>query len=341
MEIRRVTVIVLDGVSAGEAPDAAEYGDVGSNSLGNTARVLGGIGLPHMGELGLGHITEIEGVPPHPDPKGGYGRMRPMSVGKDTISGHWELMGIYLPDSFPLYPEGFPPEVIDEFLGLTGGEGVLGNVPASGTVIIQELGEEHMRTGKPIVYTSADSVFQIAAHEGVIPIEELYRICEAARGMLKGKHAVGRVIARPFIGERAGEFTRAKRRKDYARLPDTRTMMDKLVEAGKEVCSVGKIDDIFGNRGITRRNHTTSNSDGIAATLEILEEEFEGLVFTNLIEFDMIYGHRNNPQFQKHRFQGMSCEELQARAERLSDTLGRFQGVKVRKVTEHIFLVEG
>jgi phosphopentomutase len=291
--IRRMIVIVLDGVGAGEAPDAADYGDVGSNSLGNTARVLGGIDLPHMGALGLGYITPILGVPPAEHPQGAFGRLTPRSPGKDTISGHWELMGIRLDTPFPTYPDGFPPEVIDEFRRRVGRD-ILGNKPASGTEILKELGVEHMRTGKPIVYTSADSVFQIAAHEEIIPIEQQYWMCLQAREMLQGKHAVGRVIARPFLGSEPDNFTRTTRRRDYPLLPATQTMLQKVVAAGLDVCSVGKIDDIMAHQGITRSNHTTNNASSLAATLEFLETDFKGILFTNLIEFDMIYGHRND-----------------------------------------------
>jgi phosphopentomutase len=286
-------VIVLDGVGAGEAPDAADYGDVGSNSLGNTARVLGGIDLPHMGALGLGYITPVMGVPPAPNPQGAFGRLTPRSAGKDTISGHWELMGIRLATPFPTYPDGFPPEVIDEFCRRVGRD-ILGNKPASGTEILKELGVEHMRTGKPIVYTSADSVFQIAAHEEIIPIEQQYWMCLQAREMLQGQHAVGRVIARPFLGSTPENFTRTSRRRDYPLLPPTPTMLQVAVAAGLDVCSVGKIDDIMAHQGITRSNHTTSNATSLAATLELLEADFKGILFVNLIEFDMIYGHRND-----------------------------------------------
>ncbi|MBN1146841.1 MAG: phosphopentomutase [Anaerolineales bacterium] len=295
MHLNRVIVIVLDGVGAGEAPDAAKYGDVGSNSLSNTAKAAGGLSMPHMAQLGFGYITPMQGVPLVPNPSGAYGKMQPQSAGKDTISGHWEMMGICLAEPLPTYPNGFPPEVIEAFKRKSG-RGVLGNKPASGTVIIQELGAEHMRTGKLIVYTSADSVFQIAAHEQVVPIEELYHICEIARQMLQGPHAVGRVIARPFLGDKPGEFQRTERRRDYPLLPPGDTILDKLVKANKEVCSVGKIDDIFGHRGITRSKHTPNNHDSILALIDFLKDDFEGLLFANLIEFDMIYGHRNDPQ---------------------------------------------
>jgi phosphopentomutase len=291
--IQRIIVIVLDGVGAGEAPDAADYGDVGSNSLGNTARVLGGLDLPHMRDLGLGYITPMMGVPPVPNPRGAFGRLTPRSAGKDTISGHWELMGIPLEKPFPTYPNGFPPGVIDEFRRRVGRD-ILGNKPASGTEIIKELGVEHMNSGKPIVYTSADSVFQIAAHEEIIPIEQQYWMCLQAREMLQGEHGVGRVIARPFIGSAPENFTRTTRRRDYPLLPPTQTMLQKVVAAGLDVCSVGKIDDIMAHQGITRSNHTTNNTSSLAATLEFLEADFKGVLFVNLIEFDMLYGHRND-----------------------------------------------
>ena len=295
MEIQRIIVIVLDGVGAGEAPDAAQYGDVGSNSLSNTARVVGGLHMPNMAQIGFGYITPMQGVPRVTHPTGAYGKMTPRSAGKDTISGHWEMMGICLSQPLPTYPHGFPPEVSQEFERCIG-RGTLGNFPASGTEIIKQLGMEHIQTGKPIVYTSADSVFQIAAHEQVIPIEQLYWMCEQARQMLTGDHAVGRVIARPFIGHDPADFTRTERRRDYPLLPATQTMLQKVVAAGLEVCSVGKIDDIFAHTGITRSNHNENNADSLAGTLAFLEEDFKGLIFVNLIEFDMIYGHRNNPK---------------------------------------------
>ena len=294
-KINRVIVIVLDGVGAGEAPDAAAYGDVGSNSLGNVARVIGGLNTPNMCQLGLGNITLILGVPENPQARGAFGRLQPKSAGKDTVIGHWEMMGIYLPVAFPTYPNGFPPAVLDPFRRATGRD-VIGNKPASGTEILVELGLEHMQTGKPIVYTSADSVFQIAAHEELIPLQELYDMCQTARDILQGEHGVGRVIARPFLGDAPDNFKRTHHRKDYPRLPEYPTMMQKLVNAGKQVYSVGKIDDIFAHQGITKSNHVTSNIDSIKAMLEFLKEDFEGFMFVNLIEFDMIYGHRNDPR---------------------------------------------
>ncbi len=290
----RVVVIVLDGVGAGEAPDAADYGDVGANSLANTARAVGGLNLPHLGALGLGRITDIQGVSPALHRRGGWGRCIPRSAGKDTVSGHWELMGVRLERPFPTYPHGFPPDIISEFERRVGRR-TLGNKAASGTEIIQELGEAQRRPGDLIVYTSADSVFQIAAHEESVPIDELYRACEIARELLAGEHAVGRVIARPFLGDDASAFVRTERRKDYALAPPQSTMLDRLTDAGKSVCAVGKIDDIFGHRGITRTNHTPDNASSCAAAIEFLKEDFQGLLFVNLIEFDSVFGHRNDP----------------------------------------------
>jgi phosphopentomutase len=293
MEIKRITVIVLDGVGAGELPDAKQYGDIGSNSLSNTAQELGGLNLPNMGEIGLGNITPMKGVPPREITKGAYGKCLEISKGKDSVTGHWELMGVEVKKPFPTYPIGFPPELLDEFTKLTGYD-VLGNKPASGTEIIQELGEEHMRTGKLIVYTSADSVFQIAANEAVIPIEELYRVCDISRKMLTGEHAVGRVIARPFIGEDSESFTRTKRRHDYPILAPKDTMLDTLIKEGYSVFATGKIDDLFGNRGITKTHHSVFNMESIQALVDFMDEDFTGLLFTNLVEFDMTYGHRND-----------------------------------------------
>jgi len=294
-KINRMIVIVLDGVGAGEAPDAAAYGDVGSNSLGNVARAIGGLNTPNMYELGLGNITDIEGVAKNPNAEGAFGRFQPQSAGKDTVIGHWEMMGVHLDVAFPTYPNGFPPAVLDPFTKAIGRD-VLGNKPSSGTEILVELGMEHMRTGKPIVYTSADSVFQIAAHEEVIPLDELYKMCEIARNILQGEHGAGRVIARPFVGDSPENFKRTHHRKDYPRNPAYPTMMQKLVDAGKDVYSVGKIDDIFNHQGITKKNHVLTNVESLNVTLNLLEEEFEGLMFVNLIEFDMIYGHRNDPR---------------------------------------------
>jgi phosphopentomutase len=292
--VERVIIIVLDSMGVGELPDAAEYGDEGSNTLVNTAKAVGGLSLPHMQQLGLGNITAIEGVPPCDEPLGAYGRMAEASAGKDTTTGHWEMAGIYSPRPLPTYPNGFPKELIEEYERRIGRK-TLGNYPRSGTVIIQELGEEHMRTGYPIVYTSADSVFQVAAHEEVIPIEELYRICQIAREMLVGEHAVGRVIARPFVGE-PGNFTRTERRKDFSLLPPEITLLDRLVAAGRPVMGVGKIEDIFAHRGLSQSVHSPNNMACVDQTLAYMKESQRGLIFTNLVDFDMLWGHRNNPQ---------------------------------------------
>jgi phosphopentomutase len=293
-EIDRVTVIVLDGVGAGELPDAANYGDVGSNSLGNTARALGGLALPNMGQLGLGNVTDIEGVPPRANTSGAYGRLAEASAGKDTTVGHWELMGVVSPRPLPTYPHGFPPELIQEYERRIGRR-TLGNMAISGTVVIDQLGAEHMRTGYPIVYTSADSVFQVAAHEEIIPLDELYRICRIARELMTGEHGVGRIIARPFIGQ-PGSFTRTGNRRDFSLPPPEPTLLDRLVAAGWEVTAVGKVDDIFAARGLTACHHTVENVASVDQVVELLRGDTQGLILANLIEFDMLYGHRNNPE---------------------------------------------
>ncbi|MFN2135079.1 MAG: phosphopentomutase [Candidatus Promineifilaceae bacterium] len=295
MQIKRAIVIVLDSVGIGETPDAVQYGDVGSHTLGNTAVAVGGLQMPHMTGLGLGNIVLVPGVPPVTGPTAIYGKMGEVSAGKDTTTGHWELMGLYLPQPFPLYPHGFPPEVMEAFEAQIG-RGTLGNYPASGTVIIDELGEEHMHTGKPIVYTSGDSVFQIAAHEAIIPIEQLYEMCETARAILRGPHEVSRVIARPFVGE-PGNFTRTANRHDYSVRPPEATLLDKIKDAGLMVHAVGKINDIFVGQGITSYVYTADNMDGVDKTIAAMRERQErGLIFTNLVDFDAKYGHRNNPQ---------------------------------------------
>jgi phosphopentomutase len=293
MTIKRVVVIILDGVGIGAAPDAADYGDVGTNSIANTARVVGGLHLPNLEKIGLGHITPIQGLQPVTPTSGAYGKLTPVSAGKDSITGHWELMGVFLDSPLPTYPNGFPPEVLDEFKRRTGLD-VLGNIPASGTEIIKLLGEEHMRTGKPIVYTSADSVFQIAAHEEIIPLDKLYALCRTSREMLTGKHAVGRVIARPFIGQDAASFKRTTNRRDFPLDPVGETILDKLKAKGLQVYATGKIDDLFASRGITYTRHSEDNPTSTKDMLELLNEDFSGMLFVNLVEFDMIYGHRND-----------------------------------------------
>jgi len=286
-------VIVLDAVGAGELPDAAEYGDEGSNTLGNVAKAVGGLDLPNLEHLGFGNIEDLEGCPPMEGAPAVAGRLFERSKGKDTTTGHWELMGIVTPVAMPTYPHGFPFEVIEEFAHRTG-RGVLGNKPASGTEIIEELGEEHQRTGKWIVYTSADSVFQIAAHEETIPLEELYEGCRIAREILTGKHAVGRVIARPFVGE-PGSYTRTPNRHDWSLRPRQPNYLTLVREAGGEVHGVGKIGDIFAGVDIDHSQPTKSNADGIRATETLLRELDSGFVFVNLVETDMLWGHRNDP----------------------------------------------
>ncbi len=292
--VLRVVLIVLDSVGVGALPDAADYGDVGSNTLANTARAVGGLRLPHLEALGLGQITEIQGVPPAPQPLGAYGRMAEASPAKDTTVGHWELAGLIAPRPLPTYPNGFPPDLVREFERRIGRK-VLGNYPASGTVIIEALGAEHLRTGRPILYTSADSVFQVAAHEEVIPLEELYRICQIARELLQGEHAVGRVIARPFVGE-PGRFVRTANRHDWSLLPPGETILDRLKAAGYAVQAVGKIEDIFAGRGITEAEHTTDNMHGVDVTLRFMAAGRPGLIWANLVDLDMRWGHRNNPR---------------------------------------------
>ncbi|MGQ9496934.1 MAG: phosphopentomutase [Desulfotomaculales bacterium] len=292
-KIKRVIIIVLDSLGIGELPDAAAYGDEGSNTLVNTAKAVGGLHLPHLGSLGLGNLVSIPGVPPVGSPRASYGRMREKSAGKDTTTGHWEIAGLIVGRPFPVYPEGFPRNLIKEFERRIGRR-TLGNKPASGTAIIDELGAEHLRTGYPIIYTSADSVFQIAAHEKIIPVDELYRMCRIARQLLTGEHAVARVIARPFTGE-PGRFHRTPRRHDFSLPPTGRTILDALQEKGLEVAGVGKIADIFAGRGVTRSFPTRDNDDGIKKTIQALQESGEGLIFTNLVDFDSLYGHRNDP----------------------------------------------
>jgi phosphopentomutase len=287
----RVVWIVLDSVGAGEMPDAAAYGDAGSDTLGNIARVRG-LDVPNLLRLGLGNLKRIPQFPPAESPEGAYGRCALASPGKDTTTGHWEMAGIHLEKPFPLFPHGFPPEVMRPFEERIGRE-TLGNKAASGTEIIKELGEEHMQTGSPIVYTSADSVFQIAAHEDVIPLWELYRICEIAREILRGPFEVGRVIARPFEGE-PGHFKRTPNRHDYAVPPPGGMLLDKLEEAGVHTRSVGKIFDVFLGRGIEDQTKTVSNADGMRKTLDEMAQLERGLIWTNLVDFDQQYGHRND-----------------------------------------------
>lgn len=294
-ELKRVILIVLDGVGAGANPDASAYGDEGASSLEHCAQAIGGLELPNLGRIGLGNITPILGTPPVEHATGAFGRMAEAAAGKDSTTGHWEMTGVILRTPLPTYPHGFPPEVIEPFERAIGRK-VIGNKAASGTEIIQELGEEHVRCGRPILYTSADSVFQVAAHQDVIPLEELYRICRTARQMLmNGEHAVGRVIARPFVGT-PGHFTRTEHRRDFSLEPLGTTLLDVLKDAGKDVIGIGKIEDLFAGRGLTARDHTETNQEGMQATLDWLERDFSGLLFVNLVEFDMLWGHRRDSQ---------------------------------------------
>ncbi len=286
-------MIVLDAVGAGELPDADRYGDVGSNTLANVARAVGGLDLPNLEALGLGNVEELEGCPPQPGAPAVAGRLIERSKGKDTTTGHWELMGVVTAHAFPTYPHGFPHDVIDPFMHRTG-RGVLGNRPASGTEIIQELGEEHQETGKWIVYTSADSVFQIAAHEDTVPLDELYEACKVAREILTGKHAVGRVIARPFTGT-PNAYVRTPNRHDFSLEPRRPNYLSLVRDAGVTVHGVGKIGDIFAGVDIDESHPTKSNIEGIRQTEKLLQELDEGFVFVNLVETDSLWGHRNDP----------------------------------------------
>jgi phosphopentomutase len=291
----KVILIVVDSLGVGALPDAHLYGDAGSNTLGHIAEYLEGrLALPNLGQMGLGNIIPVRGTPPLPQSSASYGRGMTFSPGKDTITGHWELMGIHLEKALLTFPEGFPPAVIRLFEEAIGRK-ILGNVVASGTEIITKLGAEHMRTGHPIVYTSADSVFQLAAHEGIVPIETQYQWCQKARQILQGDLAVARVIARPFLGE-PGAFFRTPRRKDYSLAPPGKTLLDILTEEGRNVLAVGKIHDIFSGRGITRTFKTSSNQEGILLTEDLTKGIYQEdtLIFTNLVDFDMVYGHRND-----------------------------------------------
>ncbi len=292
--LQRALVVVLDGVGAGANPDASTYGDDGASSLEHCAQAIGGLSLPNLGSIGLGNITPIEGTPPTASAEGAFGRMAEAAAGKDSTTGHWEMMGVVLQKPLPTYPHGFPIDLVEDFEQAIG-RNVIGNKVASGTEIIQELGEEHLRTGSPILYTSADSVFQIAAHQEVIPLEELYHICEIARHMLTGEHVIGRVIARPFIGT-PGHFKRTEHRRDFSLAPVGTTLLDLLKASGKDVIGIGKIEDLFAGRGLTERDHTETNRDGMAATLTWLERNFHGLLFVNLVEFDMLWGHRRDSE---------------------------------------------
>lgn len=313
---KRVFLIVLDSVGIGAAPDADEYNDTGADTLGHIAEFMGGLNMPVMGELGLSNIKEIKGIPQAVHPKAHYTKMQEASVGKDTMTGHWELMGLHIDTPFQTFPNGFPDSLIKELEERTGRK-VIGNKPASGTAIIDELGKEHMETGALIVYTSADSVLQIASHEEIIPIEEQYRICEIARELTRREEfMVGRVIARPFIGE-PGHFTRTANRHDYALKPFGRTVMNELKDHEFHVIALGKISDIFDGEGITESIRTIDNEDGMTKIVESVDKDFTGLCFLNLVDFDAKYGHRRNPR-------GYG-EALEAFDRRLPEVLDKLQ----------------
>jgi phosphopentomutase len=291
--VPRVVVVVCDSWGVGDAPDAEAYGDAGSDTLANTARAVGGIDAPNLAGLGLGLLTKIDGIDPRADAGTGHGRATERSAGKDTTTGHWEMMGIRLDRAFPTYPDGFPPEVIEPFQRAIGRE-VIGNIPASGTKILAELGEEHLRTGRPIVYTSGDSVFQVACHVSIVPLPQLYEWCRVARRILSPPHDVGRVIARPFEGD-PGAFVRRPERRDFSIPPPGPTVLDRLREGGVAVHAVGKIQDIFSGQGISEARYSDSNDHGVELTLGYARRPGPSLVFTNLVDFDSKYGHRNDP----------------------------------------------
>ena len=290
----RITLVVLDGVGIGEMPDAAEWGDAGSDTFGHILESRQ-LNLPNLQRYGLGNIRPLAGLPALDRPVGSYGRCALRSNGKDTTTGHWEMAGIILDQAFPTYPHGYPATVIDRFISETGVPGILGNIPASGTEIIKDLGAEHVKTGKPIVYTSADSVFQIAAHEQVIPLAKLYEMCETARRILDGPHKVGRVIARPFLGQ-PGSFYRTENRHDYAVPPPRENLLPALTDEGLDVVCIGKIASIYDSVGVTKDLTAKNNEQSIDQTIRALKEDTRGLIFSNLVDFDMLYGHRRDTE---------------------------------------------
>lgn len=311
----RVHLIVLDSVGIGEAPDAAQFGDEGADTLGHIAERMGGLNMPNIGSLGLSNIRQINGIAKASPPRAFYTKMQEASTGKDTMTGHWEIMGLNIQTPFQVFPDGFPDSLIRELEQRTGRK-VIGNKPASGTEILDELGKEHVETGALIVYTSADSVLQIAAHEDIVPIDELYRICKMAREMTKtGDYMVGRVIARPFIGE-PGKFERTANRHDYALKPFGRTVMNELKDANFDVIAVGKIADIYDGEGVTEAIRTKSNMDGMDTFIDVAKKDFNGLSFINLVDFDALYGHRRDPEGY-----GKALEEFDARLPELMDVL--------------------
>ncbi|RRN73052.1 phosphopentomutase [Peribacillus simplex] len=304
---KRIFVVVMDSVGIGEAPDADLFGDKGADTLGHIAEKMNGLKMPALAKLGLGNIREIKGIDKAQQPLAYYTKMKEASTGKDTMTGHWEIMGLNISTPFRVFPDGFPELLVNE-LEAKMGRGIIGNVPASGTEIIERLGEEHMKTGALIVYTSADSVLQIAAHEDIVPIDELYKICEIAREVtMADEFKVGRVIARPFTGE-PGSFKRTPNRHDYALKPFNRTVMDELKDSGYDVLAIGKISDIFDGEGVTESLRTVSNMDGMDKLIQTIEQDFKGLSFLNLVDFDALYGHRRDPEGY-----GKALEEFDAR----------------------------
>lgn len=317
-ELNRVIWIILDSVGMGELPDAADFGDMGTNTIVHVAEKHGGLKVPNMIKIGLGNIEGMRVIKKCDNPDGCYGKMAEMSNGKDTTIGHWEMTGIYSKDRFPTYPNGFPKEIIDSFIEKTGVPGVLGNKVASGTEIIKELGDEHVRTKQPIIYTSADSVFQIACHEDVYTPKQLYELCQTAREILKGKDEVARVIARPFVGKNSAEgYERTANRRDFSKLPNENNLLVKMKKKGMNVAAVGKIEDIFAGQGITEAVHTKDNMDGMDKTLDFMDRIDTGLIFTNLVEFDSKWGHRND-------YEGYA-EGLEAFDERLAEVMQKMK----------------
>jgi phosphopentomutase len=314
-KFKRICLLVLDSAGIGEMPDASEWGDAGADTLGNILKSRR-VELPNLRALGLGNIRSLDGLPPVSAPTGSFGKCALLSNGKDTTTGHWEMAGIILENAFPTYPDGFPPEIVDTFIAQAKVPGILGNIPASGTEIIKELGEEHVLTGKPIVYTSADSVFQIAAHEEVIPVERLYEICRTARNILNGEHQVGRVIARPFLGTVADNFTRTENRHDYAVPPPKDNLLPLLKTAGLDVVCIGKIASIYDGVGVTEDLTAKNNEQTIDQTIEALRRESTGLIFSNLVDFDMLYGHRRDTEGY-----ALALERFDARLPQIIDAM--------------------
>ena len=315
MEIDRIIWIVLDSVGIGEAKDAKKFGDEGADTLGHTAKANGGLNIPNMVKLGIGDIEGAHNLEKCNSPIGCFGKLSEMSAGKDTTIGHWEMAGIYSPVPFPVYPDGFPQDIIDEFITKTGVPGILCNKPASGTQIIAELGDEHVATGKPIVYTSGDSVFQIACHENVVPVEKLYEMCEKARHILTGKNAVARVIARPFAGEN-GDYKRTSNRRDFSLKPTEDNILCRVRDKGLDVIGIGKIHDIFAGVGLTESKHTNDNQDGIDVTLDYMKQDNKGIIYTNLVEFDSTWGHRRD-----YKGYARGLEEFDGRLPEIMDAM--------------------